>query len=447
MKTYRPYAPTQGSLFPQSPYELLPKNHLVLFLIEVIDELDLSEIHAHYEGDERGQPPYDPRMMLGLLVYGYCCGVRSSRLIEKEVIEDIAFRVMAGGNQPDHTRISEFRRIHLPAISKLFLEVLRVCQAAGLVQLGHVALDGTKVKANASKHKAMSYERMLKEEKELAAEIKAMLREARQADEAEDRKYGKLRRGDEMPEGLAERNERLARIRAARKQLEAEARQQKKAEEKSKDDDDGGSTHLPSHRVQRDGDGKPAPKAQRNFTDPDSRIMKSQGGFEQAYNCQAVVDEHAQVIVAQAVTNQPPDCEHFEPLVDQMLENVGEAPRTMTADNGYFSEANVDHATVAGIDVHIAAGREKHGDAPVTTRGRPKANLTARQRMARKLRTKKGAAVYARRKATVEPVFGQIKGARGIRQFMLRGLAKAKDEWALICTTHNLLKLYRYAWA
>jgi hypothetical protein len=355
--------------------------------------------------------------------------------------------MLAGGQHPDHTRISEFRRIHLKALSALFFESLKLCQAAGLVQLGHVALDGTKLKANASKHKAMSYERMQKAERELQAQVDAMLREAAAADRAEDKKYGKMKRGDEMPEELRDPARRLARIREARQKLEAEAREQKRKDESDDEPNSGGASSLPSHQVPRNAEGSPKPKAQRNFSDADSRIMKTGSDFVQGYNCQAAEDEHAQDIVAEAVTNQPPDVEHFAPMVEQVIANTGDAPEKLTADAGYFSEENLVRAAELGVDAYIAPGRQKHGEPPVCTRGRRPSGMTPKQWMARRLATRDGAASYARRKATVEPVFGQIKGARGVRSFLLRGLTKVRGEWSLICATHNLLKVHRLAHA
>lgn len=385
--------------------------------------------------------------MMALLLYGYCVGVASSRKIERKTHEDVAFRVLAGGQHPDHTCISEFRRIHHQAFADLFLQVLKLCQKAGLVKLGHVALDGTKMKANASKHKAMSYERMKKQEAELAKKVEDLLRAAEEADAAEDAKYGKDKRGDELPEDLQRAESRLARIRAAKAALEAEAKAQREAEEKKDNDEppSGGATPLPEHQVPRDAEGAPKPKAQRNFTDPESRIQKTGDGFLQGYNCQAAVDEGHQIIVAQAVTNQPPDVEHFAPVLEQVVANCGAAPAKSTADAGYFSGDNVARAKVLGVDPFIAPGRLKRGEAPPKVRGRPPANLTPKQAMARKLATRAGAAAYARRKAVVEPVFGQIKQARGLRQFLLRGVAKVRAEWSLITLTHNLMKLHGVA--
>jgi transposase len=449
-KTYRPYSPNQSYLFPPSARDWLDKEHLAFFVLDVVSELDLTEIFASYEREERGFPPHHPQMMVGLLLYGYCTGVTSSRKLEKATWEDVATRVVAGECHPDHCCIAEFRARHRKVFKKLFLQVLQLCVKAGLVKLGHVALDGTKMKANASKHKAMSYERMKRQEKELTAKVEELLRQAEARDALDDQKYGRNKRGDELPEDLRHTESRLAKLRAAKAELEAEAKALAEAEKTRQDDDDepppGGSTPLPTHRVPHEPDGTPKPKAQRNFSDPDSRIQKTGDGFVQGYNCQAAVDDAHQVIVAEAVTNQAPDVEHLPPMLEQVVANCGAAPVHLTADTGYFSEKNVAVAEAFGIDPFIATERWKRGEPrPVAPRGRPPATLTPKQKMKRKLLTRAGEAVYAKRKTTVEPVFGQIKQARGLRQFLLRGLEKARAEWSLMCLTHNLLKLYRAA--
>jgi transposase len=445
-KTYRPYEPTQSFLLPPSPLEWLPKDHLAYFVLDLVRSVDMSAITSHYEREARGYPPYHPTMMLSLLVYGYCVGTRSSREIEKKTHEDVAFRVLAGGQHPDHSRISEFRRIHLDAFAKLFVEILRLCQEAGLVKLGHVALDGTKVKANASKHKAMSFDRMKKEEARLKKLVDEMLESAEDVDAEEDRLYGKDKRGDEIVDPLLrDPKTRMERIKQLRRELEAEAKRQQ-AEAKDRDDDEPptpGNTALPEHKIPTDKKGKPTDKSQRNFTDADSRIMKAGGDYVQAYNCQLAVDEEHQIIVGQAVTNQPPDVEHLAPMIEEVAANCGELPSKMTADAGYYSAANVIYATEQGIDIYIPTERWRHGEAPPTVRGRPPADMTLKEEMTRKLRTRRGREVYSRRKTIVEPAFGQIKGARGIREFLLRGLAKVRAEWTLITATHNVLKLYR----
>jgi len=447
MKTYRPYSPEQSYLLPPSPRDWLPMGHLAFFVLDLVSQLDLSRIYAYYEREERGFPPHHPQMMMALLVYGYCVGVPSSRKIERKTYEDVAFRVIAGEQHPDHTCISEFRRIHREVFTDLFVQVLRICQEAGLVRLGHVALDGTKMKANASKHKAMSYERMKKQEPELVKKVADLLRLAEEADAEEDKRYGKDKRGDELPEDLQRAESRLAKIRAVKAALEAEAKAQHEAEKKKDDEDPPpqGGAPLPQHRIPRDSEGKPQPKAQRNFTDAESRIQKTGDGFVQGYNCQAAVDEGHQIIVAQAVTNQPPDVEHLTPMLEQVVANCGRAPERSTADAGYFSDQNVAQAKAIGTEPFIATGRWKRGETPPEPRGRPPANMTPKQAMARKLATHRGRAAYARRKAVVEPVFGQIKQARGLRQFLMRGLSKVPAEWSLITMTHNLLKLHAVA--
>jgi transposase len=451
MKTYRPYTPRQSYLLPPSPQDWLPEGHLAYFILDLVTQLDLSRIYAYYEREERGFPPHHPLMMMALLLYGYCVGVPSSRKIERKTHEDVAFRVIAGDQHPDHTCVSEFRRIHQAVFADVFVQVLKICQEAGLVKLGHVALDGTKMKASASKHKAMSYERMKEQEAELAKKVEDLLRAADEADAAEDARFGKDKRGDELPEDLQRAESRIARIRAAKAALEAEAKAQLEAEKEEKenrDNDDppaGGATPLPQHRIPRDAEGDPTPKAQRNFTDAESRIQKTVDGFIQGYSCQAAVDEGHQIIVAQAVTNQPPDVEHLTPMLEQVVTNCGDAPEKFTADAGYFSEQNVAKATVLGTDPFIAPGRWKRGEKPTEVLGILPMNMTPKQAMARKLATPTGAAAYARRKAVVEPVFGQIKQARGLRQFLMRGLVKVRAEWSLITLTHNLLKLHAAA--
>ena len=447
-KTFRPYSPGQSFLLPPSPLEWLPEGHLARFILDLVKELDLTTIYAHYERELRGYPPHHPLMMVALLLYGYCVGVPSSRKIERKTFEDVAFRVISGGEHPDHTRISEFRRIHLDALADLFVQVLKLCQKAGLVKLGAVALDGTKVKANASKHKAMSYDRMQKDEQRLRERVAELLTAAEKADAAEDAEYGHGKRGDELPADLQHAEGRLKRIREAKAALEAEAQERKAEEQAAKDNDDPPpgprETPLPKHKVLTTAEGKPTDKAQRNFTDPESRIMKTGDGFIQGYNCQAVVDDANQIIVAQATTNQAPDVEHLLPLLVLTVDNCGAKPAKFIADAGYFSEANVCELHKWNVDPYISTGRQRHGEAPPPApRGRAPDDMTAKEAMARKLATKAGKAVYSRRKVIVEPVFGQIKEARGFRRLLLRGLAKVRGEWSLITLTHNILKLHK----
>jgi len=444
-KTYRAYDPSQSFLLPPSPLDWLPEDHLAYFVLDVLSELDLRPIRRWYEAEARGQPPYNPRMMVALLLYAYCVGVPSSRKIEAATHQDVAFRVVAGGCHPDHTRISEFRRIHSVSLEDLFVQVLNLCVKAGLVKLGHVAIDGTKIKANASKHKAMSYERIKDKEKELRAKVKELLQAAEDADAEEDAKYGKDKRGDELPEELRKAKSRLEAIRRAKQALEEEAREQAEAEDEQKAPAAPGEAELPEHQIPTRKDGKPTPKAQRNFTDSESRIQKAGSDYVQGFNAQIAVDDRAQVIVAQAVTNQPPDVEHLLPMLDQIHSNLGAVPEAISADAGYYSETNVQGALERGCDPHIAPKRTKHRPLPVTVHGPLPRNMTLKQEMARKLATKAGHALYARRKTTAEPPFGQIKEARGFRRFLRRGLEKVRTEWSLICTTHNLLKLFRAA--
>jgi len=428
-KTFRPYDPEQMFLMPVSMREWLPREHLAYFVSDVVDQMDLTAIMRRYTAEERGYPPYHPAMMVKVLLYAYCVGVPSSRKIEKRLHEDIGFRVLAANNTPDFRTISDFRKEHLKALAGLFVQVLRLCQRAGLVKLGHVSLDGTKVKANASKHKAMSYGRMKKEEERLQAEVEALLRQAQEVDGEEDRRYGKDKRGDELPEELAFRESRLKKIREAKEALEAEAREEAEGAKKSSK----GAT------------GVPGDKAQRNFTDPESHIMPVAGGrhFEQAYNAQAVVDSAHQVIVAADVVNQPSDMGQASPMMEVVKEKAGELPRRMSADAGYYSRGAVEALTSMGIDVYIPPGKVRHSrNLPAAPRGRIPKDLSATDRMRRKLLTKKGRRCYGLRKQVVEPVFGQIKQGRGFRQFLLRGMEKVNAEWQLICAGHNMLKLF-----
>ena len=430
-KTYLPYDPDQQLLLPQALQEWLPEDHLAYFISDVADQLDLSEITARYAGERRGGPPYHPRMMVKVLLYAYCVGVPSSRRIAQRLHEDIAFRVLAANNTPDFRTISDFRKDHLAALSGLFLQVLLLCQREGLVKLGHVALDGTKVRANASKHQAMSYQRMKEKEEQLQGEVDELLRRAQEVDEEEDRRYGKDKHGDELPEELAFREGRLERIREAMAALEAEA--QAAAEEA----DAAGREHS----------GVPEDKAQRNFTDPESRIMPGPGGrnFLQAYNCQAVVDHEHQVIIAARATNLTSDKQQAVVMIAETIDNVGRVPREVSADAGYYSAQAVADLQVLGVDPFIAPEKTRHGHKPPPApRGRIPKHLSPRDRMRRKLQTKRGRQRYALRMSTVEPVFGQIKQGRGFRQFLLRGLDKVQSEWSLICTGHNLLKLFKF---
>jgi transposase len=444
-KTYRPYEPDQLLLLPPSLEEWLPSGHLAHFVSDVIETLDLSSITSDYEREERGYPPYHPVMMTKLLVYGYCVGVASSRKIARHAVEDVAFRMLAANNAPDFRTISEFRRRHLAALRGLFLQVLRLCQRAGLVKLGHVALDGTKMKANASKHKAMSYGRMLEEEKRLQAEVDRLLKEAEETDVREDALYGPDQRGDELPEELARRESRLKKLRAAKEALEREATEA--AEARRQEHLKREALHGGSSRKAPPPDPTPHLKAQKNFTDPDSRIMPSsseKGSFLQGYNCQAAVDEAHQIVVAADVVQATNDAKQAVPMLGQVVVNTGRAPNRASMDAGYFSEAAVEGVEGLGCEPFIATDKPRHNQPPSPApRGRMPKDLSVADRMRRKLRTKQGRAVYSRRKAVVEPVFGQIKRCRGFRQFLLRGVEKVRSEWSLITAGHNLIKLWR----
>ena len=498
-KSFRPWQPEQTTLLPPSPRDWLAEDHQVYFLLDLVDELDLSEVLIPAQAkDPRGEKGFDPRMMTMLLLYAYCVGTVSSRKIERACYEDLAFRVLTGNQQPDHSRISEFRRRNLDALKGLFVQILRLCQKAGMVSLGHVALDGTKVKANASKHKAMSHERMLRAEKELEKEINALMRRAEILDAQEDQRYGKGKRGSELPDELRRRQDRLSRIRQARKEMEAETaaaaarqRQQDAQEARAKATaaqeadapaaeqvelnekaeaadtkakaardkaiaaaEDAGldppnleplaAEAMPRRGLARKADGSPLNKTQRNFTDSDSHLMQSGGSYLQGYNCQLAVDRDHQVIVAVGVSSQAPDVEHLAPMAARIAANTGSMPVVMTLDAGYWSESNAQHCEQRGIDAYIATGRLPHGQPPPPKRGRLPRDADAKTHMARKLRSKAGQAIYAQRKTIVEPVNGQIKEARGLRSFLLRGLKKVDSEWHLIAASHNLLKLFRF---
>jgi transposase len=424
-KTFRPYVPEQDFLLPPSLREWLPVEHLAYFVSDLVDQLDLSAITAPYEQEERGYPPYHPVMLTKVLLYAYCVGVFSSRKIQRRLTEDIAFRMLAADNQPDFRTIADFRQRHLAALEGLFVQVLHLAREAGALSVGRVAIDGSKVRANASKHKAMSYRRMLEKERQLEQEAHHLLTQAAATDAQEDAQHGRDRRGDELPEELRRRDTRLARIREAKRVLEARAKERAEAEGR----DAKAAT--------------PEDKAQYNFTDPESRIMKGPDGFVQAYNAQIAVEATCQLIVGQLVTPAVNDKQQLAPMIETVCTQAGETPHEVLADNGYCSEGNLEYVKAHEIDAYIATDRLKH-DAVRMPAGHgplPK-TATLSDRMRRKLRTKAGADVYRWRKAIVEPVFGQIKYARGFRQFLLRGVEKVRGEWSLICLTHNVLKYY-----
>jgi hypothetical protein len=370
--------------------------------------------------------------MTKLLVYGYCTGVFSSRRIQKRLREDIPFKVLAAGNEPDFRTISDFRKIHSETLQNLFEQVLAMAMECGAIQLGRVSLDGTKVKANASKHKAMSYGRMKEKQHQLKEEVKQLLEQAEAADQEEDRRYGG-QRSKELPEELRRRETRLAKIKQAQKVVEQRARDKAAEEGKSAEE---------AQRAQ------PEDKDQYNFTDPESRIMKGADGIVQAYNAQAAVEPTLLLIVGQSVTEAANDKKQLKPMVELIEQQSGQRPEAILADNGYGSEENLEHLESADqperkIEGFIATGKQKHGEHRVPAqRGPLPKGATRVDGMKRKLKTKVGKAVYAARKCVVEPVFGQIQQARGFRQFLLRGKDKVKGEWALLCLTHNILRLH-----
>jgi transposase len=449
----------QGLLLPPSLHDWLPEGHLARFIADVIEELDLGAVYRAYAGDGRGLAAYQPSMMVRLLLYGYCQGVVSSRKIERATHEDVAFRYLSADSHPDHDTIAAFRKRHLTALAGLFAQALQLCRKAGLVKLGHVAIDGTKIKANASKHKAMSYERMDETEQRLRQEVEELLRRAEETDAAEDAQYGKGKRGDELPEELARRESRLVKIREAKAALEQEAKEKaerqraeaeaKIAERREQEERTGKKAGGHDPKVPDPEQAQPEAKAQRNFTDPESRIMvdgANKGSFIQAYNAQAAVDSQTQVIVAAEITQAPNDSQQLVPMIGQVIANMGRKPEVVSADAGYWSEANVTGEGVAGIDLHIATGRQKHGEPIETATGPPPEEASVQEAMRHKLRTEAGQAIYKMRKAIVEPVFGQTKERRGFRRFSFRGMDNVCAEWKLICLTHNLLKLFRSGW-
>jgi transposase len=441
MKVFRPWELAQSLLFPPSVLDFVPANHLAHFVREVVrEEIDLAPILVKYES-ELGQPPYHPALMTALLLYAYTQGVYSSRKIEKGCHERLDFMAVTGMAKPDHSTISDFRRTHMKELSQLFVQVLQLCEKAGLVKLGHVSLDGTKMKANASKRKAMSYERMVEKEKELEAEVTRWLDEAEHEDEEDNGKHGKSKRGDELPDWVANKQRRLEKIREAKARLEVEAKERARrlAEERAEKERDLG--HPLSGTPPKALDGIPEPKAQANFTDAESKIMKASSGFEQAYNCQAAVDADSQVIVAAAVVAEQSDNHQLEPLLDQIEELVGR-PAEVSADAGYCSEANLELLEDREIRGYVATGRQKHGTASATSNEDASSKpLTCAMRT--RLRRAGHSSRYRLRKQTVEPVFGQIKEARGFRRFLMRGLEKVTGEWSLLCIVHNLLKIAR----
>jgi len=459
-KCFRPDNLKQDLLLPPSLGDWLPEKHLAHFLADVVESLDLGALYSSYEEkDGRGQAAYAPALMVRLLLYGYCRGIYSSRKIESKTYEDVAFRYLAAGEHPDHDTLAEFRKRHLEALAGLFVQVLQLCQKAGLVKLGHVAIDGSKIQANASKHKAMSYERMGETEKKLREEVEALLQQAAAVDAAEDQKYGKGQKEEDLPAELARRESRLEKIRAAKAALEAEAQEKAEAEKAAaeaklaqraeQEAQSGKKVRGPKPQVPDPATARPDSKAQRNFTDPESRIMPDgshKGSFVQGYNAQIAVDGQAQIIVAAEITQDTNDTQQLAPMLGQVEENIGSKPQAASADTGYWNGQQITDPRVQGVDLYIATGKQKHGDSGVKMEewgeeGNGAASL--REQMKQKLKSEVGREVYRKRKAIVEPVFGQIKERRGFRRFLLRGLRKARAEWKLICLSHNVLKLFR----
>jgi transposase len=444
----------QSLLMPPSLHDWLPEDHLARFVADLVPSLDLSEFYASYEEkDGRGQAAYHPIMMVRVLIYGYCIGVVSSRQIQKRTYEDVAFRYLSADEHPDHTTINAFRKRHLKALAGLFLQALKLCQAAGLVKMGHVALDGTKQQANASKHKAMSYGRMAEAEEKLKGEIEELFQRAEAVDAAEDEKE-RQGQSDRLPKELARRESRLKKIQEAKAALEAEARQkaeQEKAtveakidERREQEEQTGKKMGGRPPQVPDPEQAKPEDKAQRNFTDSDSRIMPDgahKGSFVQAYNAQIAVDAEAQIIVAAAITQDPNDKQQLAPMLEQVEQNTGTKPTAASADTGYSSTSQITDKRVEGIDLYVAQERQKHGASTKSAETKTESGLL--EQMKQKLQSQAGQALYKMRKAIVEPVFGQVKECRGFRRFSLRGLENVKAEWKLVCLTHNLLKLFR----
>ena len=440
-KGFRPWRIDEAQLLPPSVQDYVPPDHLSRLIVALVrEELDLAAIAGSYRS-VLGQPPFDPRMMTALLLHGYASGVYSSRRIAKAAVERADFLMIVAGDPPDFRTIAEFRKRHLKALAGLFVQVLKLAERAGLVRLGHVALDGTKIKANASKHKAMSYARMKQREAELAAEVARWLKAAEATDAEEDKHLGD-QRGDEMPAWVADKQKRLATIRTAKAELEAEAkaaaaeeaRRRTEAEEKRiAEGRKNGRTPAPPSP-------EPDGKAQRNFTDPDSRILLTKDGYIQGYNAQAAVDGAAQIIIAHDLTPSMSDQDQLVPLIDAAKDNLGRQPKEVSADAGYCSEANLAALAERRIAGYLATGRAKHP-------AHAKRNITGPLTLAMREKLKRAGrrSRYRLRKQIVEPVFGQIKQARGFRQFLLRGIEKVKAEWALICTAHNLTKLARAA--
>ena len=437
------YDPKQRLLLPPNLDEWLPEEHLARFISEVVEEsLDLSPLIDRYNNAEGGHPAVHPKMLIKLLVYGYAIGVRSSRKIERATYEDVAFRYLAANQHPDHNTIARFRERNLDILEGLFVQGLKIAERLGLVKLGRVAIDGTKVRASASKHKAMSYGRMLVREKELQAKVRKLFAEARKVDLEEDAEYGHGKRPKDLPEELKFHRDRLAKIRAAKLALEEEAQARAEASPES--------SETEGKEPPKNGGGAPPPsvdaKTQRNFTDPESRIMPdgaNKGAFLQGYNCQAAVDEAHQIIVGAEVMAVAPDQGHLVPMLDRIEAQIGRLPEKLLADAGYFSEAGIRAVEGRGTEVFCPPGRGKMEEREGCKRGRPPKDETFAEAQRRKVRGSRGRVHYRRRKAIVEPVFGQMKEGQRFRQFLLRGRRKVRGEWFLGCLGHNLRKIHR----
>jgi len=451
-KTFRSYDLNQRLLLPPDLRDWLRDDHLALYISDVVDQLDLSEIVNSYEDDLRGRPPYHPALMVKLLIYGYCIGKMSSRKLEQSTYDDVPFRVLTCNQHPDHDSIAQFRKRHLAALGRLFVQVLQLCQRAGLVKLGHVAIDGTKIKANAAKRQSLTYERLNKAEQELAAEVERLLGEAQRVDEDEDGLYGPGKRGDELPEELRRRETRLAKIRELKAQLESEAKEAAEQERQRKEEQKArkakGEAVVETYRKatwskSETGEIVPKRKTQRNLTDADSRVMPNTmtGSFEQAYNAQIAVDGQAQIVVAARVVQAPNDIEQLLPALNRVKQNLGRLPEQATADAGYFSPVGIADQQLKEVDLYVPPNNQPGMKAG--RRSRQTLNNSIREQMRAKLKRPDGYEIYKRRNIIVEPVFAEIKHVRQFRQFLLRGLAQVEAEWSLICLTHNLLKLFR----
>jgi len=463
-KKYRPWQPDAYACQAFTPAHRLPEGDLVFFLLDTVPLLDLDPFYASYEVETRGQPPFDPGLLVCLLLYAYCVGVYSSRKIAAACERNLAFLTIVGDDRPDFRTISDFRKGHLELFAGLFTQVLRLAAEAGLVRLGNLAFDGSKFLGQASRHKAMSYSYLKKEETRLREEVETLLQQAQDTDAQEEAALGS-RRGDELPAALQRREQRLAVIAAAKQRLEEQARVEAEAERQRR-----AEAEAERQRTGKKRRGKepqpvsdvPDDKAQTSFTDPELKMMRqSNKGWDYSGNAQISVDATCQIIVACFVTAAANDQQQAVPLAQATRASLEQAGMTLpadgagqtqpipaTLDSGYFSAAAVAGLAASGFDPYLATKRQKHHEAAATGAvvALP-AEATAKERMAAKVNTPAGRALYARRKVIVEPVFGQIKGARGFRRFSLRGLVKINGEWRLMCLTHNLLKVWRYGCA